>query len=178
MIIMKITLEYSLINTEYNENPEIIEMTNIHVQTDLQTNKQADSPCPRSSGRINAVNSQLISDIWQGLLGLRINSSSHDYSLYPEQITKANILQSAGKPAPVDQGDKMSNAGKDTAYVEEMSTRNEPVSLIVYQLLLCSRKKHGSPISYNIILETKVYKNAIKLQGDNGPTESNLPPLQ
>ena len=91
MIIMKITLEYSLINTEYNENPEIIEMTNIHVQTDLQTNKQADSPCPRSSGRINAVNSQLISDIWQGLLGLRINSSSHDYSLYPEQITIRQI---------------------------------------------------------------------------------------
>ena len=62
---MKITLEYSLINTEYNENPEIIEMTNIHVhvQTDLWTNKQADSPCPCSSGRINAVNSQLISNI-------------------------------------------------------------------------------------------------------------------
>ena len=93
MIIMKITLEYSLINTEYNENPEIIEMTNIHVhvQTDLQTNKQADSPRPCSSGRINAVNSQLISNIWQGLLGLRINSSSHDYSLYPEQITIRQI---------------------------------------------------------------------------------------
>lgn len=114
MIIMKITLEYSLINTEYNENPENSEMTNIHVhvQTDLWTNKQADSPRPCSSCRINAVNSQLISNIWQSLLGLRINSSSHDYSLYPEQITKANILQSAGRPAPVDQGDKMSNAGK------------------------------------------------------------------
>lgn len=99
MILMKITLEYSLINTEYNENPENIEMTNIHVhvQTDLQTNKQADSPRPCSSGRINAVNSQLISNIWQGLLGLQINSSSHDYSLYPEQIycnLQENQLQS------------------------------------------------------------------------------------
>lgn len=174
MIIMKITLEYSLINTEYNENPEIIEITNIHVQTDLQTNKQADSPRPCSSGRINAVNSQLISNIWQGLLGLRINSSSHDYSLYPEQKYTA-ICRKTSSSRSRRQDEQR---GKDTAYVEEMSTRNEPVSLIVYQLLLCSRKKHGSPISYNIILETKVYRKAIKLQGDNGPTESNLPPLQ
>ena len=63
MIIMKITLEYSLINTEYNENPEMMTNIHVHVQTDLQTNKQADSPRPCSSGRINAVNSQLISNI-------------------------------------------------------------------------------------------------------------------
>lgn len=112
---------------------------------------------PRSccSGRINAVNSQLISYVLQSLLGFGINSSSHDYSL-PERNWILKQSEESGHCTAVQLSRRdQRTQNKPAHHSEEMSTRSEPVTRLVDCILFQKKTRVTSLyILYHMKAET------------------------